>query len=125
MKHLPTLLLTLLSTAAIAGSYDDVIVRPACYVNGEAQYFAEDCPQQKFEPAYYPVRGAAVLSRTVEPYSPPPTQPTASFNTYDAPARQPAGGLYLIGEYGNGNFAITTPDGGLGAVCSSTSCFTP
>lgn len=119
---LPTLLLALLSTAAIAGPYD-VYIEPACYVKGQAEYSAEKCPKPKIEPAYYRPNYGAMLSRPAPTFDygrsselPAPT------NHYDTPARKPAGGLYLIGEYGNGDYGITAPDGAL-TICSSSSCF--
>ena len=122
---LPTLLLTLLSTAAIAGSYDDLIVRPACYRGAEPIYMSDYCTTPAPTPAYYPARGADLIANRPAPafdYG-KPDQPFA--NPYPTTtSSQPDGGLYLFSYYRNGNYDITAPDGGL-TVCSSTSCFTP
>ena len=105
-----------------------MIIKPACYVKGEPQYFIDNCPQPKHTPAYHPVNAAAVLlanrpTPTID--TRPYTQPTPQFvDPYPITNRAPAGGLYLIDQLGHGNFNITAPDGGL-TICSSTACFQP
>jgi hypothetical protein len=122
MKRPTALLTALLSTAAIAGSFGDVYVRPNCYINGQPQW--SNCPQTPIEPAYY--RSTDHLrylpdrpSMNYGSY----TQPTP-LNTYDTPSRSSSGGLYVINPIGNGNVHIMSSDGTL-TSCSSTACITP
>lgn len=120
---LPTLLLTLLSTAAIAQPIDNVIIQPACYVNNEPQYLIDKCPQPSYAPAYYRPSYGAMLARPAPTLDTRPlTQPAPTIN-YETSSR-PRAGVYFIDQTSRDSVNFIAPDGGV-TFCSSTACITP
>jgi hypothetical protein len=133
-----------LAQNTVSDRVPDVILAPACYLEGEPEYMSDKCPKPKIEPAYQSLRGVDVLpQKQVEVLSPPVNQPSPPFvDPYPNARVQPSGGMSIVNKTGDGNYSVTAPDGGLTlinrsggttiitpadnrpmTICSGSSCF--